>query len=266
MFQKIRSNIQSVRKNQDATFSRAIKNCRIWLWAFYPMINLALLNKARLYSKGLKISLVTAGFFLFISSILPINKAIGQNVSLAFTNGYIGTQGSNTNQANGIKKLSTLGISRVSFSQSYSGTFGGTQGNDLSGTIKLYLSNATVITLTGALNWRETTGSTVEVFGFIFDPGQTATISYGASQTLNILGGSTTASSSTMGLRAYASAFTFTDGQNRTGNAATSGLIAALNSELANTPQPSAITLANNSVKEAQNLVYTLTLSSTTNV
>lgn len=183
---------------------------------------------------------------------------------MTFSNGYLGTQGSNTNQANNIKKLSTLGIARVSFSQSYAGTFGGTQGNDLSGVIKLYLNSGSIISLNGAINWRETTGSTVEVFGLIFDPGQNATITYGANQTFNIIGGSTSNSSSTIGLRTYASAFSFTDGENRSGNAATSGLVSALNSELSGTPQPSTITLTNTSVIESQNLVYTVTLSSAT--
>jgi len=114
------------------------------------------------------------------------------------------------------------------------------------------------------LNWRETTGSTVEVFGFIFDPGQTATITYGASQTYTIRGGTTKASSSTLGLRAYASTLAFTDGENRAGNAATSGLLDALNAELANTPQPSAISLSNASVTEGANLVYNVTLSAAT--
>jgi gliding motility-associated-like protein len=194
-----------------------------------------------------------------------------QTVSLSFSKGYIGTQGTNTNKANNIKNLSTLGISRVSFGQSYSGQFGGTQGNDLSGVIKLYLAPGatsaqavnSVITLNGALNWRETTGSTVEVFGFIFNSAQTASINYN-SQTYNISGGTTNGSSSTLGLKAYAGTFTFIDGEDRDGNAATSGLLQALNVELTNTPQPSTISLNNNSVTEGQDLTYNVTLTSAT--
>jgi len=113
-------------------------------------------------------------YLTFVISMLVSLDAQSQ-VSLTFSKGYLGTQGSNTNQSNNIKNLTTLGISRVSFSQSYAGTFGGTQGNDLSGVIKLYLNSGSVISLNGAINWRETTGSTVEVFGLIFDPGQNAT-------------------------------------------------------------------------------------------
>ena len=44
-----------------------------------------------------------------------LKQLSAQTVSLAFSSGYLGTQGNNTNQADLIKKLSTLGISRVSF-------------------------------------------------------------------------------------------------------------------------------------------------------
>ena len=138
-----------------------------------------------------------------------LKQLSAQTVSLAFSKGYLGTQGTNTNKANNVKNLSTLGISRVSFGQSYSGQFGGTQGNDLSGVIKIYLAPGatspqavnSVISLNGALNWRETTGSTVEVFGFIFNTGQSASISFN-SQTYNISGGTTNGTSSTLGLKA----------------------------------------------------------------
>ena len=199
-----------------------------------------------------------------IASILIIgvlSNKVDAQVSLAFTSGYLGTQGSNTNQADGIKKLSTLGISRVSFGQSTGTTFGGTQGNDLSGVIKIYLTSGRVITLNGALNWRETVTGNVVVFGFIFDPGQNASFTYGTGQTFNIVGGSVASSSTTLGLKAYAAALTFVDGENRSGNAATSGLLAALNTELTSSPQPTSIALTSPSVVEGQSLVYTVTLS-----
>ncbi|MFN5914762.1 MAG: beta strand repeat-containing protein, partial [Chitinophagaceae bacterium] len=182
---------------------------------------------------------------------------------MAFPVGYLGTQGTSTNKANIIKTFSTLEISRAAFVQTDvngDGLFGdgGTQGNDLAGRIKIYLSSGTVITLNGALNWRETTGSKVEVMGFIFDPGQNAVINYSGG-TYNIVGGTTANSSTTLGLRSYFSTFTFTDNENRAGNAATSGLLDALNAELLNTPQPT-FTLSPNSVTEGQNLVYNVTL------
>jgi len=204
--------------------------------------------------------------FLVFSSFL--SEKSNAQVSLTFSKGYLGTQGANSNQAKTIKNLSTLGISSISFGQSYSGTFGGTQGNDLAGTIKIYLAAGatsaqavnSVITLNGALNWRETSGSTVEVYGFILDAAASASITL-SGQTYNIVGGSNSNSSSTLGLKAYTSAFLFTDGENRSGNAATSGLLTALNAEFANSPQPSAITLTNSSVIEGQNLVFNVALT-----
>ncbi len=210
---------------------------------------------------------------LFFSA--SMKQLSAQSVSLTFSKGYLGTQGSNTNQADNIKNLSTLGIARVSFGQPYSGQFGsnaGTQGNDLNGVIKIYLAAGasspqavnSVITLNGALNWREiSSGNTIQVFGFIFDLGQNASITYN-SQTYNIVGATTAGSSTTLGLKAYAGTFTFVDGENRSGNAATNGLLAALNAELANTPQPSTISLTNNSIVEGNSLVYNITLSSAT--
>jgi hypothetical protein len=197
-------------------------------------------------------------------AILASKSSFSQNeISVAFTTGYLGTQGTNTNQANNIKTFATLGISRAAFVQvdaNGDGKFGdgGTQGNDLAGTLRIYLSSGSVISLTGALNWRETTGSTVEVLGFIFDAGQNAAINYSGG-TYNIVGGTTANTSTTLGLKSYFSSFTFTDNTNRSGNAATSGLLTALNNELLNTPQPT-FSLSPNSITEGQNLVYNVTL------
>jgi gliding motility-associated-like protein len=194
-------------------------------------------------------------------------RAAGE-VNLLFGQGYIGTQGTNTNQANGILNLSTLGISRIGFSQDDAdgdGLFGGTQGNDLAGTLKFYFSNGTTLVRTGAINWRETTGSKVEVMGFILDDGQADyPITYGSSQTFILRSGTTSNVSSTIGLKSIFSSFTFTDLENRSGNAATSNLLDALNAELGNAAQVSSIGLTSSSVIEGNNLVYTVTLSKAT--
>ncbi|MFT6828629.1 MAG: hypothetical protein ACJAZV_001922, partial [Roseivirga sp.] len=139
-------------------------------------------------------------------------------VSILFSQGYIGIQGNNTNQADGIVNLNTLGISKIGFFQTDTngdGKFGdgGTQGNDLSGSIKFFFNNGTVLVRSGALNWRETTGSRVEVMGFIIDPSQPDyTINYGSGQTFILKSGSTSATSSTIGLKSIFSTFTFTNG------------------------------------------------------
>ncbi|USQ03551.1 LamG-like jellyroll fold domain-containing protein [Aquirufa antheringensis] len=126
------------------------------------------------------------------------------------------------------------------------------------------MTSGRVISLSGALNWRETVTGNVVVYGLIIDAGQNATITYGANQTYNIVGGSTSGSSTSIGLRSYASTLAFTDGESRNGNAATSGIIVDFNAELANTPQPSSISLTNANVIEGLNLVFTVTLSTAT--
>lgn len=203
-------------------------------------------------------------FLLFISE----NSNAQSEVSVAFSDGYLGTQGSNTQQANNIVTFSTLGIRSVSFSQvdiDSDGRFDvdGTQGNDVAGIIRLYLNSGSVISLNGALNWRETTGSDVEVFGFIFNSGQNASIAYSGG-TYNIVGGSTTNTSTNIGLKSYFSSFTFVDNEDRSGNAATNNaLLQALNTELTTTPSLT-LSLSQSSANEGQNLVFTVNLSSTT--
>ena len=124
--------------------------------------------------------------------LVDVELAAAPVVSVGFFDGYVGTQGTNTNQSNAIKTLSTMGIARVSFMQSDAngdGLFGdgGTQGNDLAGTLRVTLASGTYYDLAGALNWREATGSTVEVFGFILNVGQNASWSYGG-QTYSLTG------------------------------------------------------------------------------
>lgn len=205
--------------------------------------------------------------FFFISCLLIITSLNAQSntISLAFSSGYLGTVGNGTNEADKIKTFSTLGISKISFNQvdiNGDGLFGGgTQGNDVTGIIKFYLTNGTIISKNGALNWRETSsGNTVEVFGIILDAGENASFSYSGG-TYNIVGGSTKNLSTNIGLKVYASTFTFVDGTDRKGNAATPS-IADLNNELTlYSPQISTISLTNSSVTEGQNLIYSVALT-----
>ena len=199
--------------------------------------------------------------FKYILLFLFVQGSVLAQVNLTFKEGYIGTQGSNSNQSNGIDVFSTMGISNINFSQPYT-SFGGTQGNDVSGTIKITLLSGTQISVPAALNFRETTGSTIEVFGFIFDSSVSQSWTYNGTS-FSIVGGSIRNTSSSLGLKAFRSNFTFIDGENRSGNAANaSSMLRELNNELANTPQPSSIVLSSNSVVEGNNLVYQITLSS----
>ena len=198
---------------------------------------------------------------LFLSS--EINA---QGVSLTFSRGYLGTQKSATQNTKAINNLSSIGVARVSFSQPQStGSFGGTQGNDLAGFLDFYMLDGTVYHLPGALNFRETSpGSTVEVFGFIFDATVNQPLVNNSVTTYTVIGGGVGNTSTSLGLQSYSSTYIFTDGEDRGGNAATKGLLDALNAELANSPQPSAISLSPLSVVEGNPLVFNVSLSTTT--
>lgn len=90
-------------------------------------------------------------------------------VSLLFPVGYIGTVGTNTQKANGISTFPTLNIARAGFFQTDTDGDGlfTVQGNDVPGTIRLYFTNSSVISFPASLTWRESSGSSVNVFGFI---------------------------------------------------------------------------------------------------
>ena len=90
-------------------------------------------------------------------------------LSVPFNYGFIGTQGANPQQADNISLFSTLQITNASFIQESSGSTFELQGNDISGTLRLTVGNASYVDVPGAIVWRITTGSTLEFFGFIPD-------------------------------------------------------------------------------------------------
>ncbi len=211
------------------------------------------------------------GFFssLFLCVILAAQAATADTNSVPFPQGFAGTRGSNAGQANNIVNFSTLGVSQAYFIQtSESSSFGGTQGNDLSGTLRLVFSNGQAIGISGAINWRITQGSTLHYFGFIPAPdAATHVITYGNNQQYILNAGSN------YGLRKIGSPQTYADGTNVSGNAALSGLLTELNDYLtavrANGPQitgPSGITGSASSttqVYEDHTSVATLTADKT---
>lgn len=214
------------------------------------------------------------GFRGFIRAVIlclifVAQTAAADTLSLPFPQGFVGTRGANSGQANAIRNFATLGVSKASFIQtSDSGAFGGTQGNDLSGTLRLVFNSGRIIDVPGAVNWRITQGSTLHYFGFIPAPGvATHVITYGSNQqyTLN--------ANSNYGLRKIGSPQSYADGTNVSGNAATSGLVALLNHYLtvvtANGPKitgPSGAAGATTSAKtvdEDQTAITTLTADKT---
>jgi hypothetical protein len=169
------------------------------------------------------------GPLIAIALILTLaTGAVAETVSVPFRAGFIGTIGQNANKTTGILNFSTLKIATAHFTQeSDNGQFGGTQGNDLSGTLRLAFEDKRVIEIPGAINWRISTSGVTEYFGFIPDPANAVkTFTYpGGTYTLN-------------GTRNYAfrkirSVLAFPDGVETSGNAALKGLIEELNIYLA---------------------------------
>ncbi len=164
-----------------------------------------------------------------LSFVTPEEAWAQQQVSVPFKVGFIGTQGSNTQQANNVVNFSTLGLTSVRFVQVSSNGAFAYQGNDFSGSVRLYLQDGSVFDIQGAIVWRISAGNTAEAYGFIPAPTTNVTISYGANQTYTVNG------SSNIGLRINSSSMTFVDGQPYSGNAANSGLDVNFNDYLAET-------------------------------
>tara|TARA_B110000503_G_scaffold113584_1_gene170523 strand:+ start:207 stop:3860 length:3654 start_codon:yes stop_codon:yes gene_type:complete len=98
-------------------------------------------------------------------------------VSVGFEYGIFGEANKNSHQPTRGVLLSTLGISQVVISQlSNNGQFGGggTQGNDYDVDVTLLFNDGTTTTFTAAVNWRDTSGSTVRGIGLIRPLGSVA--------------------------------------------------------------------------------------------
>ena len=163
--------------------------------------------------------------FMFFVCSIPLEAQT--TLSVPFNYGFIGTQGANPQQADNISLFSTLQITNASFIQESSGSTFELQGNDISGTLRLTVGNASYVDVPGAIVWRITTGSTLEFFGFIPD-------SNVSSDNLSNYGGTSYVidNTSNYGLRLVSSTLTYADGDNVSGNAAANGLLDALNDYL----------------------------------
>jgi hypothetical protein len=168
---------------------------------------------------------------IFFVAMFFFSIIYAQNeISVPFTVGFIGTVGSNSQTANNIKTFNTLGVNRAFFVQNSNSNIFQVQGNDITGSVRLQLNNGQVINIPGAIVWRLTSGSTLHAFGFIPSTTiQPVSFTYGSSLTYTIN------STSNFGLRLIASTYAFTDNTSESGNAATTGLLTALNDYLATT-------------------------------
>ena len=166
-------------------------------------------------------------FSIFFLSALHAQTV---EVSVPFSEGFIGTVGNNSQTANGIKTFSTLGIAKAFFvQQSSSGQFA-LQGNDISGTIRLQLASGQVIEFPGAIVWRTPNSGGYQTFGII--PSSTMSsisFTYGGSSNFTI------SNTSNLGFKKIGESISYTDNTSVSGNAATTGLLDDLNAYLGTT-------------------------------
>ena len=148
---------------------------------------------------------------LFFSTII-FSQTV--EVSVPFSEGIIGSVGTNSQTITNFKTFSTLGISKAFFVQQSSNGEFQLQGNDISGTIRLQLTSGQIIEFPGAIVWRETTGNTIRMFGLRPASISPITFNYGSSSSFTIN------SSSNIGFKKIGSSITFSEGTDVSGNAA----------------------------------------------
>lgn len=153
-------------------------------------------------------------------------------VSVPFPNGFIGTMGKNSNKNLNILNWPTIGIASARFMQpSTTGLFGGTQGNDLSGILRIVTDTGAIIDIPGAVNWRMNDGKRIDYFGVIPDPNA-------APVTFAYPGGVLTVdSTSNIAMGKIGIAMQFPDGSDVSGNAALGQAVNDLNAYLLDTRQ-----------------------------
>ena len=178
--------------------------------------------------------LKTNSIHLILILLFVHHSAFSQNqLSVPFSNGFIGVKGSNPQQATNIKKFTTLGIAKAFFMQnSASASAFSVQGNDVPGTLRLQLNSGQLIDIPGAIVWRDN-GGTVNYLGFIPSASvSSVSFSYGVASIYTI-SGTTTISNIGLGMIGMSTADYATDGANVSGSAA--GASTSLNDYLTTT-------------------------------
>lgn len=175
---------------------------------------------------------------VLLLSLIIANPANAEVVSVPFADGFVGTIGNNTQEADNVTLFVSAGIEGSFFAQTTTtGAFTG-QGNDVPGTLRLTYAGA-IYDVEGRIAWqiknRVSSGSGTELFGFIPDAGQNVTI-----------GSLTITSTSNLGLTVYNgptlaqikptsagnSSPGIDDGEDVKGDASNVGILDALNAYL----------------------------------
>ena len=116
-------------------------------------------------------------------------------VSVPFNDGFIGLRGNNAQDATNIQRFSTLTIAKAYFVQTTSSGRFEVQGNDITGTLRLQLNNGVKIDIPGALVWRENSGNTNVVLGFLANSSVSLNLSAYGGPNYSIQGGNATGKS-----------------------------------------------------------------------
>ncbi|WP_407494871.1 invasin domain 3-containing protein, partial [Pseudooceanicola sp. MF1-13] len=184
-----------------------------------------------------------------ILMVTALSAQAQNRVSVGFEDGFIGEYSNQAHAPTQAQTFATLGIDSAVISQiSDNGQFGGSQGNDYVVDVTFLYTNGTATTFKAAVNWRDTQGSTAYAIGLIgadasgnpvADPvdGSSYVLSTGfeKSYALQFVGSPRTYQDTGVGVQE----------PSVSGNAATSGLLDALNNYLASsTPgtKPSPLT------------------------
>ena len=172
-------------------------------------------NKTKKNTSYLLFILISTFFYVPLSAV---------TASAGFTGGALGEYTNNAHQPNDatILTFNSLGITEAIISDDTDdGTFGGTQGNDYDVTLTFRYSNGTVKSFNASVNWRDAKGSTLYGIGLI----PIGSVDDGSGYTLT-----DNSYSKTYILQAGSSTYSNAGGLIGSGNAATNGLLDALNS------------------------------------
>jgi hypothetical protein len=172
-------------------------------------------NKTKKNTSYLLFILISTFFYVPLSAV---------TASAGFTGGALGEYTNNAHQPNDatILTFNSLGITEAIISDDTDdGTFGGTQGNDYDVTLTFRYSNGTVKSFNASVNWRDTKGSTLYGIGLI----PIGSVDDGSGYTLT-----DNSYSKTYILQTGSSTYSNAGGLIGSGNAATNGLLDALNS------------------------------------
>ena len=173
------------------------------------------INKTKKNTSYLLFILISTFFYVPLSAV---------TASAGFTGGALGEYTNNAHQPNDatILTFNSLGITEAIISDDTDdGTFGGTQGNDYDVTLTFRYSNGTVKSFNASVNWRDTKGSTLYGIGLI----PIGSVDDGSGYTLT-----DNSYSKTYILQTGSSTYSNAGGLIGSGNAATNGLLDALNS------------------------------------